>query len=384
MRWILGVSSLFLACVTGVAQPPKAKEPPAVVALLDDVGTLARQLTNDGSMQPTPTDRDFRDCYAGVCSLRVKPLQRFGTRLPGWFYPIAEKPGPGQYRYLRFAWKRVGGDGIIIQIHATNGQWNHRYLAGKRRAESASWGPVIPIAALPPRDWVVVTRDLYTDFGTIVIVGMAFTPLEGGGVGLFDHVYLGRSLEDLDRASAADFGKPALTDALAPKALDKLWQELASKDERTARAAVRRLLAGRKEGVPFLCKRLQDATLTIDEEHLLKLIADLDSKRYAARETASRELEKLGLTALPYLEKAVREGPSLEARRRAQDLLDKQARKEDPLTPEQAQALRAIRVLGWSEMAEARRTLKRLAGQALVAGLRDDARRALRQLTKAP
>src|SRR4051794_22973298 len=115
--WIGCVFALAVAGQAGaqpVAPPPKGAGPPAVLELLeDDVEGLIAQLTAD---QGTRIGRDFRDFYSGVCSIRVAPLQGYTSLVKGWSHVIAEKPGPGEYRYLRFAWKRVGGDGIMIQL----------------------------------------------------------------------------------------------------------------------------------------------------------------------------------------------------------------------------------------------------------------------------
>src|SRR5947209_16882 len=124
---------VLIAAVPGFARPdeaPKAKEPPAVVELLEDnLEPLIPLLNNDGGFDGSTISRDFRDFYSGVCSLRVGPFQRHSPRIQGWNYPIAEKPGPGQYRYVRFAWKRVGGAGIMIQFHNAASSWNQRYVA---------------------------------------------------------------------------------------------------------------------------------------------------------------------------------------------------------------------------------------------------------------
>lgn len=95
-------------------------------------------LGNDGGLDATKISRDFREIHSGVCSIRVTPHQRYSSRIPGWNYTIVEKPKEGQYRYIRFAWKRVGGEGIMIQLHNTQGSWNQRYLAGKAGASPRS------------------------------------------------------------------------------------------------------------------------------------------------------------------------------------------------------------------------------------------------------
>ncbi|QJW92592.1 hypothetical protein [Frigoriglobus tundricola] len=39
--------------------------------------------------------------------------------------------GAGEYRYLRFAWKKLGGTGVMVQFYDPNGsKWN-RYHVGK-------------------------------------------------------------------------------------------------------------------------------------------------------------------------------------------------------------------------------------------------------------
>jgi hypothetical protein len=388
MPWFSGLA-LFLASPLALAaaaapRAPADTGPPAVVALLEDAPeAFIGQLNNDGGWEPSRASRDFRDFYSGVCSVRVTPFQRFSSGLPGWNYPIAEKPGPGQYRYLRFAWKRLGGAGIMVQFHNTVGSWNQRFYAGKTSPATATWGPMIRVSAEVPDHWVVVTRDLFKDFGPMRLNGFALTPMDGGSAGLFDHVYLGRSVADLDRASAAAFGKPLSSAPLGPDRLAQLWQDLGSRDVAVAGKAVRSLLVGRKESVAFLAGRLKARPLTADEKHILKLIADLDDNRFRAREDASRELEKLGDSAAPFLEAALRQNGSLEVRRRAAALLKGRRFEEGGLTIDQLRLLRVIRILEWSGMPAAREALEKAAGGTLeAAGLTPDARQALARMKK--
>jgi biopolymer transport protein ExbB len=48
-----------------------------------------------------------------------------------------------------------------------------------------------------PTDWVVVTRDLYADFGEFTWTGIALSPVDGE-YGLFDHIYLGKTTRDFE------------------------------------------------------------------------------------------------------------------------------------------------------------------------------------------
>ncbi len=58
------------------------------------------------------------------------------------------------------------------------------------------------IADEPPRQWQMVTRDLFEDFGPMTVTGISFAPMAGLGQGLYDHIYLGRTIADLDRITA--------------------------------------------------------------------------------------------------------------------------------------------------------------------------------------
>ena len=58
-----------------------------------------------------------------------------------------------------------------------------------------------------PGEWTVVTRDLFKDFGgAFLLHGMALTPMDGTA-GYYDHMYLGRTIEDLDKVTAAKKNK---------------------------------------------------------------------------------------------------------------------------------------------------------------------------------
>ena len=384
MKYLAYVGCLFVivAMVVGARSDavPRDARPPAVAELLeDDTAGLIAQFS--GADQGAQVACDFRDFYSGLSSVRVTPFQRYHPHLKGWDYPIVEKPGPGQYRYLRFAWKRVGGAGTMIQLHNSNGVWNQRYFAGRRSPQTLSWGPMIEVTATIPTEWVVVTRDLFKDFGPMRITGLALTPMDGGTAGLFDHFYLGRTVADLDRASAAAFGKTPLGKPLARVALEKLWQELGSEDVRAASHAVRTLIAGRKDSAAFLRQRLQMRPPAVKEKRILKWIADLNDNAFRVREMASQELDRLGEAAMPLLQKAAKSPRSTEALRRVRKLLRKRAAEQaGALSAERARLLRGVRILEWAGTEEARHALEELAGSTQAGGVAEDARQALARL----
>lgn len=162
----------------------------------DEAGFLA--YLNEGDAQ---TSIETLDRLAGSGAIKVTPGQKSRARIPGMAVKIAESPMPGEFRYMRFAWKKQGGGNILLQLNA-NGAWgpgkdattpSFRYEAGPKPNP-------LNLAALKideklPDGWVVVTRDLFADFGTFSFDGLAFNAPDGE-FALFDHLYLARSMED--------------------------------------------------------------------------------------------------------------------------------------------------------------------------------------------
>jgi len=146
---------------------------------------------------------DADDRYSGARSLKVKPARR-GTRNNAFAAlgaEICENPGPSQYRYVRFAWKKEGGKQILLQIEAAPAADAKPGAPGARFGYAG--GEVeVPGAAIKtvaeelPGGWTVVTRDLFADFGEFTLGGLTFSPLDGEAA-WFDHLYLARSLSDL-------------------------------------------------------------------------------------------------------------------------------------------------------------------------------------------
>jgi len=180
-----------------------AAEPPKEI-FEDDEKFVALLTEGDGRAIP-----DQRDKYNGTYSLRVTPGQRFSASLPMLGVNIRENPGPGEYRYIRFAWKKAGGNTICLQLNH-DGAWGppapgmtnsgregakFRYHAGPG---GECYGASLVISdKLPAPRFEVVTRDLFADFGAFTLTGLAFSPVDGNAA-LFDHIYLGRQIEDFE------------------------------------------------------------------------------------------------------------------------------------------------------------------------------------------
>jgi len=166
--------------------------PPPGVTLCDDEPEFAAVLRGGEGTAALHTG----DRHSGKASLAITPPQRWNLRIPGWEYPIAENPGPGEFRFLRFAWKSQGGEGVMIEL-AGDGKWPPadkplwRYYAGKN---TTGW-EAVQVSNEAPREWVVVTRDLWSDFGPFTLTGIAPTAI--GGKALFDRIELLRSAEEV-------------------------------------------------------------------------------------------------------------------------------------------------------------------------------------------
>lgn len=77
------------------------------------------------------------ETFGGTVALGVTPLQRDGVQIPGSNFTIRDTPQPGEYRYLRLAWKKRDEGSVMIEL-AANGQWpdaqaaTGRYVTGPK------------------------------------------------------------------------------------------------------------------------------------------------------------------------------------------------------------------------------------------------------------
>jgi WD40 repeat protein len=129
---------------------------------------------------------------------------------------------------------------------------------------------------------------------------------------------------------------------LSAKALELLWKDLASDDAAVAGKAIVRLQKGGAAAAAFLKGQVKPVPPP-DPKLLAQLLGELESTRFAAREKAGQELERLGDQALPALQEILRGKPSLETRIRVTKLV---ARMEGPIHDVKVlQLIRAIEVL---------------------------------------
>jgi hypothetical protein len=129
---------------------------------------------------------------------------------------------------------------------------------------------------------------------------------------------------------------------LTEKELPALWARLREGDAEQARSVMARLMRNPAVSAAFLKRHLLSRK-EVETAQLRAWVADLDADDFAKRETASNELAKHLATAEPLLQECLANKPSLEARRRIENLLalmDSHA-----LSQETIRDLRALEVL---------------------------------------
>jgi WD40 repeat protein len=126
--------------------------------------------------------------------------------------------------------------------------------------------------------------------------------------------------------------------------LERLWEDLADEDAATAYRAAWALVAAPKKAIGLFKEHLKPLPLP-DVHRLPRLLLDLDSEEFDAREAASQELKGLGCQAEESLLKTLESKPSLEVERRVQMLLNEIH--DRPMLQSQMRQLRAIRTLEW-------------------------------------
>lgn len=138
--------------------------------------------------------------YSGRRSLRLPAAARF--RLD-FAQPLAirQHPGWGEFRHLRFAFRKQGGGRICVELDHLDSQ---RHPA---RLDAGLGEPAYDMASrVYDRNlndqWIVITRDLYNDFGTFDIDSITLSAPDGEAV-LFDHIYAARHPDDFQFIAAA-------------------------------------------------------------------------------------------------------------------------------------------------------------------------------------
>lgn len=119
--------------------------------------------------------------------------------------------------------------------------------------------------------------------------------------------------------------KAEKADPLKPGDVDELWRSLEALNAKKAEEAMRALAARPTETLPFLKEHLKPAAgLKADAKQIAKLIGELDNSRYAVREAAMRDLERLGNHARDAVQETLKKtGLTPEMRERLEKLTEK-------------------------------------------------------------
>src|SRR5579883_1950949 len=157
--------------------------------------------------------------------------------------------------------------------------------------------------------------------------------------------------------------------------LESLWSDLASADAVQAYHAIRTMAAAPKSSLAFFQKHLRPIGLA-DAKRIAHLLAALDSDEFAVRDKAMKEIEKLGESAVPALHKALAGKTTLEAKRRIEQLLEKQN------GVEHIRKVRALETLERIGTPEARDLCARLADGIADAPLTREARATLKRMSR--
>ena len=186
------------------------RDPLLFEAFEDDSVFVGALIDGDGTARLEQSDK-----FTGASAARIEGGDRNNPAILGWHIPIRSDPQPGEYRFLRFAWRKKGGKEIGLHL-ASGGVFpaalvnepkeTLRYHVG--RGVKHDYGRSIPLRDQPPEQWELVTRDLFSDFGAFDATGLRLVCGDGEWAG-FDHIYFARNPQELDRVTQRLRSPPA-------------------------------------------------------------------------------------------------------------------------------------------------------------------------------
>jgi RNA polymerase sigma factor (sigma-70 family) len=163
--------------------------------------------------------------------------------------------------------------------------------------------------------------------------------------------------------------------------LEVRWAALAGGSASKAYQAVWEMTRMPEQAVLFLKTYLRPVPAP-DRQKVDRYISELDDQHFAVRHKATKELEKLGELAGPALQKQLAKKPSLEMKRRINELLENL---QGPIrAPNVVQSVRAVQVLEHIGTPMAVDLLRRLAQGAPEARLTQEAKASLERLVRQP
>lgn len=213
------------------------------IHLTDQIPWLHR-LVEDNEL-PVPIDAAQQgtaelvdaDKHTGERALKLTPDGKFHLEFDRPL-KISLTPELGEFRYLRFAFRKFGKGRICVELdHADAAENPFRHDAG---FGPPCFGKAHRVWTQPlPSEWIVMTRDLCADFPirSAEVTGLTLS-VPDGEYALFDHIYLARNDTDFQQLPLA-----ASPEATNQKAFDALAAALW---EQTAPSIARLEIAGRQ------------------------------------------------------------------------------------------------------------------------------------------
>jgi dipeptidyl aminopeptidase/acylaminoacyl peptidase len=159
--------------------------------------------------------------------------------------------------------------------------------------------------------------------------------------------------------------------------LEGFWSALA-KDAAGAHRAIWKMAAVPDQAVPFVAKQLETHRGFDDPKRIARFITDLSDDRFAVRAHAADELEALGQLVRDDLEKELAKHPTLDVRKRIEQL--QQRMEAVAVPPAWLRVLRAVEVLEHCGTEEARQALRKLGDGPAGSRLTREAQASLRRL----
>ncbi len=138
-----------------------------------------------------------------------------------------------------------------------------------------------------------------------------------------------------------------------------------------------------ESSLPFIKEHLQLPDEKVIRQQIERAISNLDAPRYTVREKASKDLEEIGSTSLPYLHLALPHATkNLELQTRLAKLIEKLQKSGYVRNESQWRTLQVIRILEQSDPKSAQPLLEKIALAKLSAGLSEEAQAVLERKAK--
>ena len=171
------------------------------IGLVDQLPTRYELLDEPApadAVAPDPVPWTAQTHYSGDHAAQVGVAEPVHLA-PSRELAIRQFPRWGEFRFLRFALRPSAGGRVFLEIRKVEpGAPSIGYLVGPAKQPPPRLRQVWK-EPLPDR-WLVITRDLFRDFGACEIASLTIRLEEGGPVAV-DHLYLSSRTEDLEEVA---------------------------------------------------------------------------------------------------------------------------------------------------------------------------------------